>query len=96
MKQKSIFRMAVLAVLAVAWLCPQWAQAQFSGSGTGTESDPYLIYNQDQLAQVGNFLDQEGVVFELKKDGSDNWTEVTEPEEPEVKTVKRRFSRFAK
>ena len=58
--------MMAIAIVAVA--CPQWANAQFSGSGTGTESDPYLIYNQDQLAQVGNFLDQEGVVFELKKD----------------------------
>lgn len=56
----------VLAIVALAF--PQWVNAQFSGSGTGTESDPYLIYNQDQLAQVGNFLDQEGVVFELKKD----------------------------
>ena len=60
--------MMALAVTMVAAMCPQWARAQFSGSGTGTESDPYLIYNQDQLAQVGNFLDQEGVVFELKKD----------------------------
>ena len=56
----------VLAIVALAF--PQWVNAQFSGSGTGTESDPYLIYNQDQLAQVGNFLNQEGVVFELKKD----------------------------
>lgn len=58
----------MFVMVAAAWLCPQGALAQFSGSGTGTESDPYLIYNQDQLAQVGNFLDQVGVVFELKKD----------------------------
>ena len=57
-----------MAIAIVALACPHWVNAQFSGSGTGTESDPYLIYNQDQLAQVGNFLDQEGVVFELKKD----------------------------
>lgn len=57
-----------MAIAIVASACPQWVNAQFSGSGTGTESDPYLIYNQDQLAQVGNFLNQEGVVFELKKD----------------------------
>lgn len=57
-----------MAIAIVAFACPQWVNAQFSGSGTGTESDPYLIYNQDQLAQVGNFLNQEGVVFELKKD----------------------------
>ncbi|MEE0908564.1 MAG: hypothetical protein U0L43_10345, partial [Muribaculaceae bacterium] len=44
------------------------AFAQFSGSGTGTESDPYLIYNENQLAQLGNFLNQEGVYFRLQKD----------------------------
>ena len=57
-----------MAIAIVALACPHWVNAQFSGSGTGTESDPYLIYNQDQLAQVGNFLNQDGVVFELKKD----------------------------
>ena len=30
--------------------------AQFSGSGSGTENSPYLIYNETQLAQVANFL----------------------------------------
>lgn len=44
------------------------ASAQFSGSGNGTESDPYLIYNENQLAQMGNFLNQSGVVFKLMKD----------------------------
>lgn len=42
--------------------------AQFSGSGNGTEDDPYLIFNETQLAQVSNFLNQEGVVFKLMKD----------------------------
>ena len=42
--------------------------AQFSGSGNGTEEDPYLIFNENQLAQVSNFLNQEGVVFKLMKD----------------------------
>ena len=42
--------------------------AQFSGSGTGTANDPYLIYNEIQLAQVANFNGQEGVVFKLMKD----------------------------
>lgn len=45
-----------------------WAMAQFSGSGEGTEASPYLIYNENQLAQVANFLNQEGVVFKLQKD----------------------------
>ncbi len=42
--------------------------AQYSGSGNGTEEDPYLIFNENQLSQVSNFLDQEGVVFKLMKD----------------------------
>jgi hypothetical protein len=42
--------------------------AQFSGSGSGTENDPYLIYNENQLAQLSNFLGQSGVVFKLQKD----------------------------
>ena len=42
--------------------------AQFSGSGNGTEDDPYLIFNETQLSQVSNFLNQEGVVFKLMKD----------------------------
>ena len=47
-----------------------WAFAQFSGSGNGTESDPYLIYNETQLYQMNNFLgsDHAGVVFKLMKD----------------------------
>jgi hypothetical protein len=44
------------------------AQNAFSGSGNGTEEDPYLIYNVDQLAQVSNFLNKEEVVFKLMKD----------------------------
>lgn len=45
-----------------------WASAQFSGSGNGTESDPYLIYNATQLYQMNNFLNQPGVVFKLMTD----------------------------
>ena len=45
-----------------------WASAQYSGSGNGTENDPYLIYNETQLYQMSNFLGQEGVVFKLMKD----------------------------
>lgn len=47
-----------------------WASAQYSGSGNGTESDPYLIFNETQLYQMNNFLgsSHEGVVFKLMKD----------------------------
>lgn len=42
--------------------------AQFSGSGSGTSSDPYLIFNPIQLDQVRNFLGQSGVCFKLMAD----------------------------
>ena len=54
--------------------------AQFSGSGNGTENDPYLIFNENQLAQVSNFLNQEGVVFKLMKDlDLSNWIAENNP-----------------
>lgn len=43
------------------------AHAQFSGSGSGTESDPYLIFNPIQLDQVRNFL-EESVYFKMMAD----------------------------
>ena len=42
--------------------------AQFSGSGSGTSSDPYLIFNPIQLDQVRNFLGQSEVCFKLMAD----------------------------
>lgn len=42
--------------------------AQYSGSGNGTEADPYLIFNETQLSQMANFLNKDGVVFKLMKD----------------------------
>lgn len=40
----------------------------FAGSGSGTESDPYLIFNPIQLYSVRNFTGHEGVVFKLMSD----------------------------
>lgn len=54
--------------LFVCMLNSLWASAQFSGSGSGTASDPYLIFNPTQLAQMANFLNNSDVVFELKND----------------------------
>lgn len=68
MKTKSYFKLIVLAVTAVAALCPQWAQAQFSGSGSGTENDPYLIFNPIQLNEVRNYLDNSNVWFKMMYD----------------------------
>ncbi len=59
---KKLFLLLVCAILAMG------ARAQFSGSGNGTEADPYRIYTDIHLAQMANFLNQEGVVFELMKD----------------------------
>ncbi len=42
--------------------------AQYSGSGTGTKNDPYLIFNETQLSQMANFLNKSGVYFKLMKD----------------------------
>jgi uncharacterized protein YjdB len=54
--------------------------AQYSGSGNGTEDDPYLIYNENQLSQMVNFLNQEGVVFKLMKDlNLSNWIAENNP-----------------
>lgn len=55
-------RLMVSVALSV---CTMLSWAQFSGSGSGTESDPYLIFYADQLNQVRNFLNQEGVYFKL-------------------------------
>ena len=42
-------------------------QAQFSGSGSGTEEDPYRIFNAEQLNQVRNFTSN-NVYFSLEAD----------------------------
>ena len=54
--------------------------AQFSGSGSGTENDPYLILNPIQLNQLRNFLNQSGVYFKLMADI--DLTEFLEDENP--------------
>lgn len=59
---KKLFTFILCAVITIA------ARAQFSGSGNGTESDPYLIYNETQLYQMSNYLNKDGVVFKLMKD----------------------------
>lgn len=56
--------------------------AQFSGSGSGTESDPYLILNPIQLNQLRNFLGQDGVYFKLM--ANIDLTEFIEDEYPNV------------
>ena len=48
--------------------CAATTFAQFSGSGSGTESDPYLILNPIQLNQIRNFANQGEVYFKLMAD----------------------------
>ena len=70
-----------LLTLAVMFLCCMATSfAQFSGSGSGTESDPYLILNPIQLNQLRNFLNQDGVYFKLMSDI--DLTEFLEDENP--------------
>ena len=61
--------------------CVTTTFAQFSGSGSGTENDPYLILNPIQLNQMRNFLNQSGVYFKMMADI--DLTEFLEDENPE-------------
>ena len=54
--------------LITFFLCSLLTFAQFSGSGSGTENDPYLILNPIQLNQMRNYLNQNGVYFKLMAD----------------------------
>lgn len=60
---KPYFRHLFAMMLLISSLTA-WGQS-FSGSGSGTESDPYLIYNPNHLNDVHNFIGQSGVVFKL-------------------------------
>lgn len=57
-----------LTLAAIFLCCVATTFAQFSGSGSGTESDPYLILNPIQLNQIRNFLNRDGVYFKLMSD----------------------------
>lgn len=55
-------RLLMTLLSGMACLC---SFAQFSGAGSGTQADPYKIYNADQLDQVRNFLNNTNVYFKL-------------------------------
>ena len=55
----------LLLSAAMFLCCVATTFAQFSGSGSGTENDPYLILNPIQLSQMRNYLKQYGVYFKL-------------------------------
>ena len=69
-----------LLTSAALFLCSLITFAQFSGSGSGTEEDPYLILNPVQLNQLRNFLGQSNVYFKLMADI--DLTEFLEDENP--------------
>lgn len=71
----------LLTLAAMFLCCVATSFAQFSGSGSGTENDPYLILNPIQLNQLRNFLNQEGVYFKLMADI--DLTEFLEDENPD-------------
>lgn len=70
----------LLTSAAMFLCCMATSFAQFSGSGSGTESDPYKIANPIQLNQLRNFLNTEGVYFLLLNDI--DLTEFLEDESP--------------
>ena len=69
-----------LLTSAALFLCSLLTFAQFSGSGSGTEDDPYLILNSIQLNQLRNYLNQSNVYFKLMADI--DLTEFLEDENP--------------
>ena len=55
----------LLTLVAMFLCCAATTFAQFSGSGSGTENDPYLVLNPIHLNQLRNFLNKDGVYFKL-------------------------------
>ena len=64
---KNIFTRNLL-IAACCLVFPAGMSAQFSGSGSGTQDDPYRIFNADQLNQVRNFVEKTDVYFSLEAD----------------------------
>jgi hypothetical protein len=60
--------MKKLLTFAAMFLCSLTTFAQYSGSGSGTESDPYKIMNPIQLNQLRNYLNTQGVYFKIMSD----------------------------
>ena len=66
MKSRIMKRLLLIWAL---FLCSLTAAfAQFSGSGSGTKDDPYLIFYAEQLNQMRNFLGKDSVYFKLMSD----------------------------
>ena len=73
-----------LLTTGIFFLCSLLTFAQssgFTGSGSGTENDPYLIFHPYQLNQLRHILNQSGVYFKLM--ANIDLTEFLEDENPE-------------
>ena len=57
-----------LLTSATLFLCSLLTFAQFGGSGSGTEDDPYRISQPAHLNELRNCLNQAGVYFKLMED----------------------------
>jgi len=55
-----------VVIFLTALSMPVWAQ--FSGSGSGISTDPYIITSGDELTQVRNYLNKPTVCFKLLND----------------------------
>ena len=65
MKRKSTLT-TWLVILLTTLSIPVWGQ--FSGSGSGTSADPFIITSGDDLTQVRNFLNNTNVYFKMLND----------------------------
>jgi hypothetical protein len=68
MKMKTKIQLIAQIITIVIAIIPFHVKAQFSGSGFGTENDPFLIFNPVQLNQVRNYLEDNNVWFKLMSD----------------------------
>lgn len=71
----------ILLLISTICVCIQMKGVTFSGSGSGTSSDPYQIVNADQLNQVRYFLNDKTVAFKLMNNiDLTNWIAEKYPE----------------
>lgn len=71
---KKLFFLIFCMVLSIG------ARADFSGSGSGTATDPYIIVNPNQLNELRNFLNDANVYFKLEDDiDLSKWISVNNP-----------------
>lgn len=68
MKTNKIRMLLFALVLCIPFIGSAQTSQGYSGSGSGTEADPYRIFEASELDQIRNFLGQTGVYFKLMND----------------------------